>query len=148
MGSWVSSDLAQYFPQARRKKVTLPLQTLEGSSEFRTYQHQIKINTSQGQRSIKVYESPSIGSVSYPPSFHQKLEKAFNLPFHLPQGEVGILVGLKDHGLCPTEVPEKKISDHPVIFESDHDSNFTLRKVERQVEGFFKLLLEGGWIPC
>merc|ERR1711867_9288 len=103
--SWVSSDLAKHFPQARRKKVTLPLQTLEGSSEFRTYQHQIKINTSQGQRSVKVYESPSIGSVSYPSSFHQKLQKAFNLPFHLPQGEVGILAGM---GAPPRPAPPRE----------------------------------------
>ena len=135
----MSSDLAKHFPQARRKKVTLPLQTLEGSTQFRTYQHQIKINTSQGQRSIKVYESPSIGSVSYPPTFHQKLEKAFNLPFHLPQGEVGILVGLKDHGLCPTEIPEKRISGQPdlKIYKSSINGGYLAC-------GTFSIDLDGG----
>ena len=86
-----------------------------------------------------MYESPSIGSVSYPPSFHQKLEKAFNLPFHLPQGEVGILVGLKDHGLTPTEVPEKRTSNHPdlKIYKSSINGGYLAC-------GTFSIDLDGG----
>ena len=103
--SWVSSELAKSFPPNKRKRVNIPLQTIQGTNSFMTWEYHLQIQVGNAFKAIKVYESPSIGSVQYNDDLHRFLQETFQSNIHLPQGDVSLLIGLRDHGLSPNSLP-------------------------------------------
>ena len=99
--NWISTDLAQSLPPNKRKRCTVNLQTIRGTRPFKTWQYQVQINVLGTQRHLQVLESPSIGSIHHSPALESYLAVAMGFPVHLPQGQVQLLIGLKNHGLHP-----------------------------------------------
>ena len=83
--SWVSSELAKSFPPNKRKRVNIPLQTIQGTNSFMTWEYHLQIQVGKAFKAIKVYESPSIGSVQYNDDLHRFLQETFQSDIHLPK---------------------------------------------------------------
>ena len=99
--SWVSSNLAKSFPPKKKKRVTVPLHTIQGTTSFRTWEYHLQILVGDTYRAIKVFESPDIGTVHYNSELPSVLKNALHSDIHLPQGSVDLLIGLREHGLSP-----------------------------------------------
>ena len=102
--SWISSELAQSLPRNKKKRVNIPLQTIQGHNSFTTWEYNIQIQVDNAFKSMRVYESPSIGSVQYSAELQRFLQEKFPA-IHLPQGDVSLLIGLRDHSLSPNSLP-------------------------------------------
>ena len=85
--------------------MNIPLQTIQGTNSFMTWEYHLQIQVGNAFKAIKVYESPSIGSLQYNDDLHRFLQETFQSDIHLPQGEVSLLIGLRDHGLSPNSLP-------------------------------------------
>ena len=118
--SWISSSLARSLPPTKRRRVTVPLHTIQGTTPFRTWQYHLQILVNNEYKSIKVYESPDIGTVQYDSALPSFLKKVFGCAIHLPEGSVDLLIGIREHALSPdtlaikpahgtVEVPNLKI---------------------------------------
>ena len=99
--SWISSSLARSLPPTKRRRVTVPLHTIQGTTPFRTWQYHLQILVNNEYKSIKVYESPDIGTVQYDSALPSFLKKVFGCPIHLPEGSVDLLIGIREHALSP-----------------------------------------------
>ena len=104
--NWISTDLAQSLPPNKRKRCLVNLQTIRGTRPFRTWQYQLQINVCGTQQPIQVLESPSIGHIHHSPGLESYLTSTMGFPVHLPQGQVQVLIGLKNHGLHPNTVQQ------------------------------------------
>ena len=104
--SWVSSELAKTFPQKKRKKVTIPLQTVRGTSSFQTWEYQIGVRNEATNtlKMIRVFESPSVGSLHYNGKVHKLLQESFGTNVHFPRGDVQLLIGVRDHTFSPDSI--------------------------------------------
>ena len=102
--SWISSELAKSLPPNKKKRVNIPLQTIQGHNSFTTWEYNIQIQVDNAFKSMRVYESPSIGSVQYSAELQRFLQEKFPA-IHLPQGDVSLLIGLRDHSLSPNSLP-------------------------------------------
>ena len=104
--SWVSSELAKTFPQKKKKKVTIPLQTVRGTSSFQTWEYQIGVKNEATNtfKTIRVFESPSVGSLHYNAKVHKLLQERFGTNIHFPRGEVQLLIGVRDHTFSPDSI--------------------------------------------
>ena len=58
--SWVSSDLACSFPLQERKRVTVPLQTINDTSSFDTYEYSFQILAGDRFKMIKLYYNTNL----------------------------------------------------------------------------------------
>ena len=101
--SWISSELANSFPQKKRRRVTIPLQTIQGTTSIKTWEYQIGVKNEGTNtfKMIKVYQSPSVGSLHYSDQVHNLLQDSFDGEVHLPQGDVQLLIGVRDHTMSP-----------------------------------------------
>ena len=84
-----------------RKRVTVPLQTINDTSSFDTYEYSFQILAGDRFKMIKVYETPDLGSIQYNRDLHSFLQQNLNTDVHLPTGDVGLIIGLREHGLSP-----------------------------------------------
>ena len=107
--SWVSKDLADSFlPKWKRRKVSVPLQTIQATTSIQTWEYEIQIQVGNTLKTIMVYESPSLGSLQYDDRLHLFLQKIFKHDIHLPVGDVGLLIGLKNHAISPDSLLRHK----------------------------------------
>ena len=97
--SWVSSDLAARFPQNKMRRVTVGVQTIENTKAVKTRQHKIQIQVGGVFRSMNVYETPNLFPIYYSNYARDFLQKTFATDIHLAEGEVKVLLGLKDHAV-------------------------------------------------
>ena len=104
--SWISSELAKTFPQKKRKRVTIPIQTIQGISTFQTWEYQVGVKNEATNtfKTIRVFESPSVGSLHYNGKVHKLLQDSFGAKIHFPKGDVQLLIGVRDHTFSPDSV--------------------------------------------
>ena len=113
--SWVSSALAKSFPPKKKKRVIIPLHTIQGTSSFQTWEWNIQLLVGDTFKSVKVYESPDIGTVQYNGDVNNFLQQTFHTDIHFPQGDVDLLIGLREHGLSPNSL---KTSQNLKLYQS------------------------------
>ena len=77
------------------------VQTIENTKAVKTRQHKIQIQVGGVFRSMNVYETPSLFPIYYNNYVREFLQKTFGSEIHLPTGEAGLLLGLKQHLLSP-----------------------------------------------
>ena len=87
-----------------KKQVIIPLQTIQETSTFQTNEYHLQILAADTFKAIKVYESPDLGTVQYNSDLHNFLQQTFNIDIHLPQGDVDLIIGLREHGLSPDSI--------------------------------------------
>ena len=120
--NYIASDLAQSLPQHKKKRCTINLQTIRGTRPFTTWQYQLHITVNGVLRPIQVLETPSIGSVYYSPELESYFSRSLRFPLHLAQGQIQLLIGLKDHGLHPNTVQEPSPAPDLKIYASNTTS--------------------------
>ena len=116
--NWIGSDLAQSLPPNKRRRCTVNLQTIRGTRPFTTWQYQLQINVFGTQRTIQVLESPSIGSIHHSPGLEPYLTSTMGFPVHLPEGQIQLLIGLRNHGLHPNTVQKPSPAPDLKIYAS------------------------------
>ena len=120
--NYIPSELAQSLPQHKKKRCTVNLQTIRGTRPFTTWQYQLHILVNGVQRPILVLETPSIGSVYYSSELESYFARSLQFPLHLPQGQVQLLIGLKDHGLHPNTTQQPSPAPDLKIYASSTTS--------------------------
>ena len=107
--SWVSKELAESFlPKWKRRKVSVPVQTIQATTSIQTWEYEIQIQVGNTLKTIMVYESPSLGSIQYDDRLYLFLQETFKHDIHLPEGDVGLLIGLKHHTISPDSLLRHK----------------------------------------
>ena len=106
--SWISANLASSFPPKMKKQVLIPLQTIQETSSFQTYEYHLQILAGDTFKAIKVYESPDLGTVQYNSDLDNFLQQTFNTDIHLPRGDVDLIIGLREHGLSPDSIKSSR----------------------------------------
>lgn len=97
--SWVSSNMAARFPQKKVRRMRVDVQTVESTRAIKTREHQIQIQVGGVFRSMNVYETPNLFPIYYSNYARDFLQKTFATDIHLAEGEVKVLLGLKDHAV-------------------------------------------------
>ena len=103
--SFISSRLASQLPPHFKVDVTLQLKTLPGCQEFKTTQHEVEIVADGVRRKILCYECPvSIGYLQQLTEVETQLSSSLGHPINIPNGEVDLLLGLKNISLFPVDI--------------------------------------------